>query len=181
MRYRKYETDGFSGTPSGRFEICSTILQNWGYDPLPSYVEPPESPVRTPELAEQYPLILITGSRLPVFFHSEHRQIPWLREIVPYPSVEIHPETAGKLGINEGDWVFIESPRGRCRMMAKLTLGIDPRMVHAEHGWWFPEKLGPEYGAWELNINLLTDNIPCDPFTGSNPLRALLCRIYKTV
>jgi len=179
MRYRKYVKKGFSGTPSGRFEIYSNILKDWGYDPLPSFVEPPESPVSTPLLAERYPLILITGGRLPVFFHSEHRQIPWLREIVPDPSVEIHPETAEKRGIEEGDWVFIESPRGKCRMKAKLTLGIDPRVVHAEHGWWFPEKQGPEHGVWESNVNLLTDNEPCDPFTGSNPLRALLCNVYK--
>jgi thiosulfate reductase/polysulfide reductase chain A len=179
MRYRKYETDGFPGTPSGRFEIYSTTLENWGYDPLPSHVEPPESPVGTPKLAEQYPLILITGGRLPVFFHSEHRQIPWLREIAPHPSVEIHPEAAENLGVREGDWVFIESPRGRCKMKAKLTLGIDPRVVHAEHGWWFPERLDPEHGVWESNINMLTDNEPCDCFTGSNPLRALLCKVYK--
>jgi len=179
MRYRKYEEDGFPATPSGKFEIYSAILEKWGYDPLPGFVEPPESPVNTPEVAENYPLILITGGRLPFFFHSEHRQLPWLREIAPDSLVEIHPETAEKLGIQEGDFVIIESPRGKCGMRAKLTLGIDPRVVHAQHGWWFPEKSDPEHGVWESNVNLLTDDEQCDPFTGSNPLRTSLCKVYK--
>ena len=43
--------------------------------------------------------------------------------------VEIHPETAAKEGIQEGDWVVIESPRGKVRQRAKLFAGMDPRVV----------------------------------------------------
>jgi anaerobic selenocysteine-containing dehydrogenase len=180
MRYLKYEEAGFPATPSGKFEIYSQVLENLGYDPLPYHTEPPESPYSTPELAEKYPLILITGGRNPVFFHSEHRQIPWLRKIIPDPLVEMHPETAARLGIRDGDLVVIESPRGSCKQRARLTIGIDPRVVHAQHNWWFPEKLDPEHGVWESNVNILTDDERCDPATGSNPLRALLCRVYKS-
>lgn len=178
MEYRKYLKKGFS-TPTRKVELYSTRMKEWGYDPLPKFREPPESPISRPDLVKDYPYILITGMRPTAFFHSEHRQIPWLRELLPEPLVEIHPETAEKEGIKEGDWVVIESPRGRCFQRAKLTLGIDPRVIGAQHAWWFPEKEAPEHGWKESNINLLTDNDPstCDPAMGATNLRVLMCRV----
>jgi anaerobic selenocysteine-containing dehydrogenase len=95
--------------------------------------------------------------------------------------VEIHPDTALKMGITEGDWVVIESPRGKIRQRAKLFDGMDPRIIAAQHGWWFPEKQEPGYGWEESNINILTDNAyeVCDPAMGATPVRALLCNIYR--
>ena len=176
--YQKYVSRGFS-TPTRKFEIYSTALESMGYDPLPGYREPPESPVSTPELYRRFPYILITGRRLPGFFHTENRQIPWLRELHRDPVVEIHPEAAAKEGIHEGDWVTIESPRGRVRQRAKLFSGMDPRIISAEHAWWFPEKKDPGHGWDESNINMLTDNSydACDPAMGATHVRTLLCRI----
>jgi anaerobic selenocysteine-containing dehydrogenase len=102
-----------------------------------------------------------------------------LRKITPDPVMEIHPDTAKGLGIKSGDWVWIESPRGRIKQRAKLTEGIHPGVVHAQHGWWFPEKEPPEYGFTESNVNVLAANMPCDPHTGSESLRAFLCKVYK--
>jgi anaerobic selenocysteine-containing dehydrogenase len=177
--HQKYETKGFS-TPTRKFELYSTLLESWGYDPLPQYREPPESPFSKPELHEQYPYILITGRRLPGFFHTENRQVPWMRELHRDPVVEIHPETAATEGLREGDWVIIESPRGKARQRAKLFAGIDPRVISAEHGWWFPERKDPGHGWDESNINMLTDNAyeNCDPAMGATPVRTLLCKIY---
>ncbi|MFC1989766.1 molybdopterin-dependent oxidoreductase, partial [Chloroflexota bacterium] len=179
VKYRKYEEKGFS-TPTGKVELYCTTFEKWGYDPLPQYREIPESPVSKPEMVKEYPYILITGPRSPVFFHSEHRMIPWLREIHPDPVVEIHSQVAEEHGINEGDWVFIESPRGRIKQRAKLTTGIDPRVVCIQHGWWFPEKTDPGHGWDESNSNILTDNDPkgYDVSMGATNLRVLLCKIY---
>ena len=179
VKYQKYKEKGFS-TPTRKFELYSTLLEKWGYDPLPQFREAPESPVSTPELYKDYPYILITGRRLPGFFHTENRQVPWLRELHREPVVEIHPETAGKEGIKEGDWVVIESPRGRVRQRAKFFEGMDPRIVSAEHAWWFPEKRDPGHGWDESNINILTDNAyeSCDPAMGATHVRTLLCKIY---
>jgi anaerobic selenocysteine-containing dehydrogenase len=179
VRYHKYKDKGFS-TPTKKFELYSTLLEKWGYDPLPQFREPPESPYSTPELYENYPYILITGARLPGFFHSENRQIPWLRELHREPICEIHPETAQKEGIRDADWVTIESPRGKIRQRARLSAGIDPRVVGAQHAWWFPERKDPAHGWDESNINILTDNSfeNCDPAMGATHVRSLLCRIY---
>jgi len=180
MVYYKYKEKGFS-TPTRKFELYSTILEKWGFDPLPKYREIPESPVSRPDLAEKYPYILNAGLRTPVFFHSANRMIPWLREIRPDPIVEIHPETAKNHGIKEGDWVWIGSPRGRVKMRSKFNDGIDPRVIVAEHGWWYPERRDPGHG-WDIsNINILTDNSheSMDPVMGATNLRVLLCNISR--
>jgi anaerobic selenocysteine-containing dehydrogenase len=93
--------------------------------------------------------------------------------------VEIHPETAEKHGIQDGDWIWIESPRGRAKARAKLNDGIDPRVIVAEHGWWYPEIKSSDHG-WDVsNINILTDNSheSMDPVMGATNLRSLLCSI----
>lgn len=179
-KFYKYRGKGFS-TPTGKVELYSTILEGWGRDPLPKYTEIPESPVSRPDLAEKYPYILNAGLRTPTYFHSANRQLPWLREIRPDPIVEIHPETADQHGIHEGDWVWIESPRGRVKQRAKLNDGIDPQVIVAEHGWWFPEIKSDDHG-WEIsNINILTDNSheSMDPVMGATNLRTLLCSISR--
>ena len=177
FKYLKYEDGGFK-TPTGKIELYSTRFEEMGYAPLPSYEEPPESPISCPEIAEDYPLVLTTGARISYFFNSEHRQIENLRKAHRDPTAEIHPETAARYGITKGDWMWIETKRGRIRQRARLTTGIDPRVISAEHGWWFPEKPAPEYGVWQSNVNLLTDNEPpYDPAMGTYQLRALLCRV----
>jgi anaerobic selenocysteine-containing dehydrogenase len=180
MFYYKYRQGGFS-TPTRKVELYSTILEDWGRDPLPKYTEIPESPVSRPDLAKEYPYILNAGLRTPTFFHSANRQAPWLREIRPDPIVEIHPDTAKKHGIKEMDWVWIESPRGRVKEKVKLNDGIDPSVVVAEHGWWFPEIKDAGHG-WDIsNINLLTDDScqSMDPVMGATNLRVLLCNISR--
>ncbi|MBI5249161.1 MAG: molybdopterin-dependent oxidoreductase [Desulfomonile tiedjei] len=179
VKYHKYRTEGFS-TPTRKLEIYSTVLEKMRYDPLPQFIEAPGSPYSAPELYKEYPYILVSGRRIPVFFCSEGRQIPVLRDLHKDPIMEIHPEAAEKEGIKEGDWVIIESPRGKIRQRAKLFAGMDPRIIFAEHGWWFPEAKDPNRGWQESNVNMLTDNSyeNCDPAMGGTAIRTLLCRIY---
>ena len=188
FEYQKYEKgkarrDGKPGfdTPTGKVELYSTVFERCGLDPLPGYEEPPESPVSTPELFEEYPLILITGCRTPAFFVSEHRQIPSLRRRNPDPVLEIHPQTAEKFGIKDGDWVYIENSHGRCRQRAMLTENIEPRVVSAQHSWWFPEKPGAEpelFGVWESNVNLLLPTGWAGKSGLGYPFKSQICRVY---
>lgn len=178
-RYRRYEQNGFK-TPSGKVELYSSQLEEWGFDPLPKYHEPPETPYSTPELAKEYPL-QCTTRKLAVYRHSGGRQIPSLRRSHPEPVVIIHPETASKLGIKDGDWVYIETKRGRIKQKADLSTGVDRRVVVLDHAWWFPERGEGELFGWaESNYNVLTNDKP--PFNremGSANLRGFLCKVYK--
>ncbi len=180
VQYRKYEKEGF-GTPTGKFEIYSTIMEEWGYDPLPAHVEPPEGPVSTPERFEEYPLILNTGAKQPMFWHSQGRQLKSLRKLNAEPLVEINAKTAEAYGIKKGDSVWIETVRGRLRMRAHLHDQIHEKVVSIPHGWWLPEEPGPDRGVFEVCSNVLVDDDPdnCDVVLGSSPLKGLLCRISK--
>ena len=119
--------------------------------------------------------------------HSENRQIGiGTREQHPEPLMDIHPETARGLGIEAGDWAYIESKRGVIKQKANITPDIDPRVIHIEGHWWFPEEPADEpwlHGGWSSNANVLTLSDPetFDPVTGGWPLRALLCNVYKAV
>jgi anaerobic selenocysteine-containing dehydrogenase len=177
--YRKHERDGFD-TPSGKVEIYSSLFEKWGYDPIPVYYELPETPYSDPELAKEYPLIFTTWHH-EGYRHSNNRQITSLRGMEPDPVVEIHAKTAKNLGIEDGDWVYIENKRGRVKQRAVLTEGIDPRVVAPSYGWWFPEQsVESLYGWRESNINILTDSEPpYNPQIGSTNLRGTLCRVYK--
>jgi anaerobic selenocysteine-containing dehydrogenase len=174
IEYKKYERNGFN-TPSGKVELYSGTFEEFGYDPLPNYVEP-ESPTK------EYPFILITNGVTLGYMHSMGRQIPWLRELEPAPLLEIHPETARELGIEDGDWVWVELPRaeGRIRQKAIITKGIHPKVIHCKPHWWYPERSGPDYGQAEVNINnLIKAWPPGDAICGNTVLAGLTCRIYK--
>lgn len=180
LEYRKYEKVGF-GTPTGKFEIYSTVMKDWGYDPLPSHIEPAESPVSTPGLYKEYPLLLITGVKQPMYYHSQGRQIPSLRELAPEPLVEMHSDTAAAHGIAAGEFAWVQTPRGRLRLKVRTHDRIHPKVVNVPHGWWLAERPGPEHGALELCANVLTDDDPenCDAAFGGSPLKGMLCRVYR--
>ena len=94
------------------------------------------------------------------------------------------PVLAEKLGIAEGDWCWIETRRGRIKMRANVSPELDPRVVFAPRGWWFPERdgsadLSNPFGCLESNVNVLTsvDVEDCDPMGGSWANRGLMCRV----
>jgi anaerobic selenocysteine-containing dehydrogenase len=182
--YYKYKTDywrkgGGFPTPTGKMELYSTVLEKLGYDPLPYFREPGESPYSTPELAKEYPLVLSTGYRQPFYFLSQYRNIPWLRSFQQDPTMQIHPDTAKKYGIEDGDWAWIESPRGRIKQRARLFPGIHPGVVMATANCFYPEDPGPLHGLTRSNPNVLTSNNHFDPMYGSPDLTALLCKVSK--
>ena len=182
-RYKKYREQGFD-TATGKVELYSKAFEALGYDPLPKYEAPPLSEERTPELLAAYPLVLINGSRCRQFMHSMWREIPSVRKEHPFPLLQMHPDTAVSLGIEDGEWVWIETPMGRIRQRCEYFDGIAPDVVHADGQWWYPELPGDEpflYGLWLSNVNVILDDAPedCNRITGGWPQRHALCRVYK--
>jgi thiosulfate reductase / polysulfide reductase chain A len=181
--YFKYQRQGFA-TPSGKVELYSTVLKDLGYPPLPPYIGPTENEIDDPELAKEFPLVLTTGGGFMPYHHSEHFQIKEVRFLRHEPYMDINPATAAELSIEDGDWVWIETKRGRIKQKANLTQGIHPRVIYTQRGWWYPERsmAAPELGGClESNTNVLTTTADdhCDPYSGSWANRGLLCRVYK--
>ena len=183
MQYRKWEKgllrpDGKPGfdTPSGKFEIASTILEEHGYDPLPVYTEPQESPLSQPEKAKKFPLVFNSGARVTTDFHAQHHGIASLLKERPEPTVTINVSDARARGIKNGDLVHIKTSRGQITLRAIVTDSIVKGAVEANMGGGC--HVGPK--AWqEGNINELTDLQQYDPISGFPVYKALLCDVLK--
>lgn len=97
LKFKEYEEAGFR-TPSGKAELYSSLLEKYGYDPLPNFKEPLQSPYSSPELGKKYPLIISTGLRKIVYFQSEGRNFAWACKLVPIlvsNSIQKQPENGG--------------------------------------------------------------------------------------
>lgn len=170
-------------TASGLCEIWSMPLEAYSKyeeDKFPVYREPNESPVSTPEKFEaDNAFLMTTGSRQPVYFHSEHRQLPWCREQWPVPRVEMNPADAARLGIEQGDWVWIETDWGKVREVADLYHGISEGVINANHAWWCPEFDQQGRGFDLVSINCVMNPYNQDEICGAETLRSTAVRVYK--
>ncbi len=187
-RHRKYadplpsgEVTGF-GTETRRVELYSERLARYGYDPLPGYVEPADSPVGD-GADPRFPLVL-TSTKNSRFCHTQHRGIASLRARAAEPTVDLSPELAAERDIADNDWVELATRHGRIRMRAKLDPALHPKVVVAEYGWWeaAPDVGLPGYDPFSAvgsNFNLLIPADHADPVSGSVPHRSLVCDIAK--
>ncbi len=195
MVYEKYEQifatpsprlSGAPYLPQGKVAIYNTAFEENGFNPLPEWVEPPESPTGTPELLAKYPLVFFDTHTSTVYNHGWLRNVPYLREIQPDPWIHIHPETAKARGIEDGDWVIVESPHGWIKVKAIYFPGIRLDTVMGLHGWWQGcEELGlPGYPLLDggANVNVLYSIEPekaFDPLVTATPKQTLV-EVRKT-
>jgi anaerobic selenocysteine-containing dehydrogenase len=162
--YKKYEQKGFP-TPSGKMEITSSVLKEAGFDALPIYKAPQYS---DPKLnSPSYPLVLNTGSRLPMFIHSEMHNVPWCQELRKDPMLDMNPSDASARGICQYDWVWLQTPRAKIRVKANLTETVLPGVVHIFHG--LPE----------ADVNLLIEPDYLDPISGFPGFKSVGCQVAR--
>ncbi|MFB3855188.1 MAG: aminotransferase class V-fold PLP-dependent enzyme [Vicinamibacterales bacterium] len=183
MEYRKWQKgglrpDGRPGfdTPTGKFEIRSTVLEDFGYDGLPRYTEPVEGPIARPDLARDYPLVFNSGARPTTCFRSQDHGVDPLAKDDPEPAVEINTADAASRGIRNGDLVEVRTLRGAVCFRARVTDDIVAGAVECSMGGGTP--VGPK--AWrEWNVNELTDLGNFDEVSGFPVYKALLCDVQR--
>lgn len=183
MQYKKWgkgllRVDGKKGfdTPSGKFEIHSSVLEEYGYEPLPKYTEVKESPLGSPELLKKYPLVFNSGARPYNDFRTQFHNIPALNKSTPEPIAELNTEDAAKRGIENGDLVKVSTPRGAVDFRAKVTGDVMQGAIECNMGGGTP--VGPK--AWQKwNVNELTDLTNYDEISGFPIYKALLCEVTK--
>ena len=144
--------DGLFPSPSGKFEFYSRRAEELGLAPLPEHREPWEGLHSTPDLAERFPLQLITSRRNTHFhsFHHSHSHIPTLRALEPAPALQMHPSDAGDRGIKDGDRILMFNDRGAGEVFVELTTEVAPGQVSLNDCW-------PE-------LNVVTPPVaPCAP------------------
>lgn len=160
-------SEGMFRTPSGKIEIFSDTLQEFGFNPLPDFIEPERGPGRGKKSwQDEYPLILSTGNRNLHFTHAQHRQSAKLTKLSPHPLAEMGPKTAAEYGVENGEWIIIETNRGQVKMMAKVDERVAEGVVLTPHGW-----------ADEANTNKLTDVNCREPIMGYPDMKSLMCRV----
>jgi len=171
-RFKLYEEKGFR-TPTGKVELKLSTAEKFRLKPLPEFSGLPEDD------DQEYPLIL-SSSKSRYYLHSSYRWVEKLRKMRPHPKVEIHPETAGKCGINEGDEVIIETRNGKITQIANLTDTVHPGIINASHGWWFPEESPESQYGWEKsNLNMLTSVEKIGEEFATPNLKGIGCRISR--
>ncbi|MFQ5627697.1 MAG: IscS subfamily cysteine desulfurase, partial [bacterium] len=183
MEYKKWQKgglreDGKPGfeTPTGKFEIWSTTLEDYGYEPLPKYTEPVEGPQGNPALAKKYPLVFNSGARPHTDFRSQHHGVKGLVKDNPEPAIELNVEDAKERGIETGDLVHVHTPRGAAPFRARVSIDIVKGAVECNMGGGTP--VGPK--AWrEWNVNELTDLGNYDEISGFPVYKSLLCEVEK--
>ena len=168
--FYKYRTSGFK-TPTGKVELSLSTAEKFNLPPLPQFNGLPEKD------DPDFPLVL-TSSKNPYYLHSSYRWVDSLRKLSPHPLVDIHPETAEKYGICAGDEVVIETRAGQIIQVARLSGDLNPGVINASYGWWFPETGARSQYEWKRsNFNMLTSSDKLGREFGTPNLRALCCRI----
>jgi anaerobic selenocysteine-containing dehydrogenase len=153
-RFAPFAQGGFP-TPSGRCEFYSQRLADQGLDPLPAYVPPHEGPVSRPDLAQRFPLAMISPPARN-FLNSTFVNVDSLRATEGEPRLEIHPQDAATRGIADGQQVRVFNDRGALRLRARVTDRARPGVVVALSIWW--KKLAADgCNANELTSQALTD------------------------
>jgi anaerobic selenocysteine-containing dehydrogenase len=168
---KKYLKQGFK-TPSGKMEFKSKVLEKYdgrpGFEALPVYTPPRFSPETTPEMAREYPFILNTGSRLPMYVHTRTYRLTWTNSLRPnHPAADLNPADAARLGVKQDDAILLSTPKGSIRVKANLTQMIQPGVIHMYHG------------HSEADVNLLFEGDYLDPLSGFPGFKSALCKVEK--
>lgn len=164
-RATKYEPGSYLAaipTPSGKIELYSEAVARYadrGLRPLPEYLEEAPDP--------GYPFTLIAGARHPHTIHSRVHDVPWLRSLRPEPAVDLCHADAERLGVRQGDDLWLRTPKGRIRVKASITEAAAPGELLMIHGY------------REANVNELLDADRLDPYTGFPAYKQFPCAAEK--
>ncbi len=142
-------------TASGKCEFFSAKMQADGLDPLPAYIPPYESAQSAPQLAQVYPLAMISPPARN-FLNSTFVNVMSLRDTEGEPYLDIHPQDANARGILNGDMVRAFNERGSMIMKARVTEKTRAGLVVGLSIWW-KKYAGDGKNANELTSQRLTD------------------------
>lgn len=153
-------------TLSGKIELYSERIAKYkkthNLNPLPIF-----SDGYDPSDPSVFPMCLITGSRLTNAVHSRLHNVPWLRDLRPEPSADIHPEDAQRLGIQQDDDIYLVTCIGRVRVKANVSAISAPGEINFYHGY------------QEANINEIIPMDHLDPYSGFPGYKQIRCRVEK--
>ena len=126
---------GLYAGPQPTREVDKTRLSEY-FDPLPIWYA-------TDTTGDDYPLHAIT-QRPMMMYHSWDSQNAWLRQIISQNYLYVAVSKARELGLNDLDWVWVESAHGKIRCQMKTMEGVEANTV------WTWNAIGKMSEAWGL-------------------------------
>jgi anaerobic selenocysteine-containing dehydrogenase len=164
VRYQKHLTSRLP-TPSGKLEFASPQLKRLGLPEIPEY----QPPYHIRAAKKAFPFVLTSGARKSLFYHSRHQNIARFRNVHPEAEMEIHPDDAAELKIQDRELVRVVSTVGSLEIRAAVKHPSELRrgVVEIYHGW------------WDWRVNYLTYDDINDPISGFPLLKAVPVRVEK--
>ena len=143
-------------TPSGRLELLSETLLDWGWTeqeytvpwPLESHVDRKNIPF------DSGGMLLLPNFRLPTLIHTRSANAKWLVEISHNNPVWVNPIDATRMGVETGDMLRIETEIGWFVDRVWVTEGIKPGIIAISHhlGRW---RLKEDQGLNKMSSSLV--------------------------
>ena len=174
VRERKYEETGFA-TPSGKVELYSSILDDFGFDPLPYYRE-----AQAP--SAEFPLSMFIGLPDDEYYRTGHRHIPELRKRASDPAFFVSKEDLATYAFTEGDWAEVATSTGKVAGRVYVRRGMPQGLVRVPHGWWKPEVKEGFSGMWTIaDAQVTPDDDPdlIDLEQGIPHMKGMPCSLRK--
>ncbi|EHJ59236.1 hypothetical protein NSU_3568 [Novosphingobium pentaromativorans US6-1] len=143
-------------TASGKMHIYQEELAEFGEATL-VFKEPLEG--HRSKLSRRYPLTLINSHHVHSV-HSQHLGLGYIREQLPEPRLEIHPEDARQRGIADGDAVRVFNDRGHFKVRITVTEAMRRGSVNLPQGWKREDFIeGHHSDVMNLTINPAQDRL----------------------
>lgn len=164
LRYKKYENRPFP-THSGKVEFTSQYLKKLNLQEISEYVPPRYLRHRSSD----FPFVLNTGARNPLYYHSRYHNIAKFRKAFPAVEMEMNPADARRVGVENKERVRVTSEIGSVDVRVKIVNAAQmlPGFVEIPHGW------------QDGNVNLVTYDSINDPISGFPLLKGVPVRIEK--
>ncbi len=174
-RYPLYFEEGIEpqfNTPSGKIELYSQTLADYGFDPIPRYThheEPPEGYFR-----------LLYG-RAPTHTFTRTSNNPILHQTMKENEVWINARVARLLGIKNGEYVVLVNQDGvrSNKVKAKVTQRIRHDCVFMVHGFGRTDKRLTRAYLKGASDNQLITRVKVDPIMGGTGMRVNFVKIEK--
>lgn len=159
-------------TPSGKVELYSSLLEQYGFSPIPAFEPPDEVPAG---------YVRLVNGRAPVHTFTRTLNNKMLLELMPRNPIWINEELGLKVGLKNGEKVILENQDGLQSQPVPilLTAGIRPDVVFMVHGFGSKSKGMTSAFGKGASDTCLYSRIKTDPETGAAGIRVNFVRIVK--
>ncbi|MBK5960537.1 aspartyl/glutamyl-tRNA(Asn/Gln) amidotransferase subunit C [Rhodoplanes elegans] len=171
------------GTPSGKIEITSDVVQRFGYDdapPHPAWLPPAEWLGATE--AQRFPLHLLTNQPVRrLHSQTDPGPVSVAGKILGREAIRLAPDDAAARGLRDGDIVRVFNARGACLAGVVIDSGLAANVAVMPTGAWFDPSPSGDGLDVHGNPNVLTPDIGTSRLTQGSSAQSTLVEVEKFV